>query len=197
MRDEPLSVNERDFIIEALGEGCRIDGRSKADMRSLRISAGPARGTVEVQLGDTRVLAVCAAEVVEPLPERPNEGFFVLNVEFSPMAAPSFAGAQKGSGDASVEVARIVERGIRQARALDVEGLCILVGQKVWAIRVDVRVLDSCGNIEDCASIATIAALLHFRRNDVTVTGDEVIIVNIPFHFTQIYISCFFPSIFI
>ena len=177
MGDEPLSVNERDFIVEALGEGCRIDGRSKADMRSLRISAGPARGTVEGQLGDTRVLAVCAAEVVEPLPERPNEGFFVLNVEFSPMAAPSFS-QKSGVGDASVEIARIVERGIKQARALDVEGLCILVGQKVWAIRVDVRVLDNCGNIEDCASIATIAALLHFRRNDVTVTGDEVIIVK-------------------
>lgn len=182
MREDPLSVNERDFIIEALGEGCRIDGREKADMRSLRISSGPARGTVEVQLGDTRVLAVCSAEVVEPLPERPNEGFFMLNIEFSPMASPSFEQTPKGTADPSVEVTRIVERGIKQARALDVEGLCILVGKKVWSIRVDVRVLDNCGNIADCASIATIASLLHFRRNDVTVTGDEVIIVNIFFY---------------
>lgn len=182
MREDPLSVNERDFIIEALGEGCRIDGREKADMRSLRISSGPARGTVEVQLGDTRVLAVCSAEVVEPLPERPNEGFFMLNIEFSPMASPSFEQTPKGTADPSVEVTRIVERGIKQARALDVEGLCILVGKKVWSIRVDVRILDNCGNIADCASIATIASLLHFRRNDVTVTGDEVIIVNIFFY---------------
>jgi len=34
---------------------------------------------------------------------------------------------------------------------------------EVWEIRVDVHVLDHCGNILDCASIASIVALKHFR----------------------------------
>lgn len=49
----------------------------------------------------------------------------------------------------------------------------------MWAIRVDLHFLDHDGNIIDCAGIAAIAALLHFRRPDVTVIGEEVTIVSV------------------
>jgi hypothetical protein len=45
------------------------------------------------------------------------------------------------------------------------------VAQQVWSIRCDVHVLDHGGNIIDAASVAILAALLHFRHADVTVTG--------------------------
>lgn len=32
------------------------------------------------------------------------------------------------------------------------------------------------GNILDCASVATLAALAHFRRPDVTIDGENVIV---------------------
>lgn len=51
----------------------------------------------------------------------------------------------------------------------------------MWAIRVDLHFLDHDGNIIDCAGIAAIAALLHFRRPDVTVIGEEVTIVSVFF----------------
>lgn len=44
---------------------------------------------------------------------------------------------------------------------------------QVWAIRVDVNLLNHEGNILDCASIAALAALAHFRRPDVTCDGIE------------------------
>jgi len=37
-----------------------------------------------------RVLATITSEIVEPYPDRPNEGNFLFNVEFSTMADPTF-----------------------------------------------------------------------------------------------------------
>lgn len=78
-----------------------------------------------------------------------------------------------------VLISRIVEKALRRSRAIDTEGLCIVAGEKVWQIRVDLLFLDHDGNLVDCASIAAITALLHFRRPDVTVSGEEVTIVSV------------------
>jgi len=43
----------------------------------------------------------------------------------------------------------------------------------VWTIRVDVHVLNYDGNVIDAASVAATAALLHFRRPDVSVCGKD------------------------
>jgi exosome complex component RRP45 len=75
-------------------------------------------------------------------------------------------------------VSRMLDKSLRRSRAIDTEGLCIIVNQKVWTVRVDVRVLNHDGNLIDCASIAAVAALLHFRRPDVTISGESVIIVR-------------------
>ena len=40
-------------------------------------------------LASFRVLAVVTCEIVEPRPEQPTEGFFIYNVDFSPMADPA------------------------------------------------------------------------------------------------------------
>lgn len=77
-----------------------------------------------------------------------------------------------------VLISRIVEKALRRSRAIDTEGLCIVSGEKVWQIRVDLLFLDHDGNLVDCACIAAITALLHFRRPDVTVSGEEVTIVS-------------------
>ncbi len=83
----------------------------------------------------------------------------------------------------AVELGRVVERGLRESRAIDTEALCIVAGVKVWSVRVDIHVLDHGGNLTDAASLATVAALLHFRRPDVTVVGDQVTIVCAQFFF--------------
>lgn len=75
-------------------------------------------------------------------------------------------------------ISRIIEKALRRSRAIDTEGLCIVAGEKVWQIRVDLLFLDHDGNLIDCASIAAVTALLHFRRPDVTVSGEEVTIVS-------------------
>lgn len=47
---------------------------------------------------------------------------------------------------------------------------------QVWNLRIDVNIINHDGNLVDCASVATLAALMHFHRPDVTSTGEEVII---------------------
>jgi len=112
--------------------------------------------------------------VAQPKPNRPTEGQLFVNVELSSMASPAFESGR--STEFSTELNRFMERCFVESRAIDVESLCIVAGEKVWSVRVDLHVLDSGGNIADCASIAAITALAHFRRPDVTVIGEEVTI---------------------
>ena len=77
----------------------------------------------------------------------------------------------------SVELNRLLERNVKQSRFLDVEALCIRAGEKVWQIRVDLNVVNHDGNILDCANVALICAISHFRLLEVSVTGDLIKIV--------------------
>ena len=53
-REEPLTIIERDFILEALQESVRLDGRAVDDLRPLQISFGKEYGHVKVRLGRTK-----------------------------------------------------------------------------------------------------------------------------------------------
>lgn len=73
-------------------------------------------------------------------------------------------------------LSRILEKAIRRSRAIDTESLCIIAGAKCWSVRADVQVLNADGGLIDAACIATLAALRHFRRPDVSVDGEDVTI---------------------
>jgi len=132
------------------------------------------KATAEVSLGRTRVLAVVTAQVTAPYPERPTDGFLSFNVNVTALAGPAYEGGRQTPQTA--ELGRMLERQIRDARAIDTEALCIAPGEKVWALRVDVHVLADCGNILDASALATIGALLHFRRPDVSTVGGVTVV---------------------
>jgi len=139
------------------------------------------QGTTTARIHQTltglqRVFVAITSEVVEPFPDRPTEGFFLFNTEFSPMASPSFEEGRPS--EYAIELGRVIERGLRESRAIDTEALCIRSGEKVWKIKCNIIILDDGGNLLDCASIAAITALLHFRRPEVTTSGDTVQIVS-------------------
>lgn len=71
----------------------------------------------------------------------------------------------------------MIEKVLRGSRVIDTESLCIIAGRFVWSVRVDIHILDSHGNLIDCACLAASTALLHFRRPDVTVVGEDVTFV--------------------
>lgn len=105
-------------------------------------------------------------------------GTLGVHLHLSPMCAE---GVEPGKpSDALVEASRLVERGLKHSRAVDLESLCVIAGRKVWNVRVDITVLDACGNIVDAASIAAVAALADFRRPEVTVAGGQEITIHDP-----------------
>eukprot|EP00406_Dinophysis_acuminata_P073438 CAMPEP_0179247744 /NCGR_PEP_ID=MMETSP0797-20121207/19770_1 /TAXON_ID=47934 /ORGANISM="Dinophysis acuminata, Strain DAEP01" /LENGTH=330 /DNA_ID=CAMNT_0020955379 /DNA_START=22 /DNA_END=1010 /DNA_ORIENTATION=+ len=172
MAGPPVSRSEIDFTLEALRkENVRVDGRALAAYRRIGIRFGAAHGEVEVTLGPTRAMAVCTGEIVAPAPQRPNEGRIAFFVNFGPMASPAFELGRQSAQAASV--ANFVERLLRGSRAIDAEALCIIGGQKVWSIRVDVHALDDDGNLSDACAIAALCSLLHFRKAEVEVSGER------------------------
>ena len=55
-REAEISLNEREFILRALGENVRLDGRSLEDLRHLEVSFGEESGMADVRLGKTRYM---------------------------------------------------------------------------------------------------------------------------------------------
>jgi len=174
MRETPISTCEKSFLLDALWEGKRLDGRGTLETRDLEIVYGLDWGSVQVTLGNTRVLAQVSCQVVEPTYTRPNNGILNINVELTSLAAPKFEGLR--NSEDGVEIGRLLERTLKESKCVDLESLCIVAEEKVWEIRLDIHILNHEGNMFDAASIAGLCALCHFRRPDVTLKGDVVTI---------------------
>ncbi|XP_067849206.1 exosome complex component RRP45 [Heptranchias perlo] len=172
MRDTPLSNCERQFILQAIAERQRLDGRQTYDYRNIKITFGTEYGCCIVELGKTRVLAQVSCELATPKLSRPTEGIIFFNLELSPMASPAFEPGRQS--ELLVKLNRLLERCLRNSKCIDTESLCVVAGAKVWQIRVDLHLLNHDGNIIDAASIAAIVALSHFKRPDVSIQGEEV-----------------------
>ncbi|XP_067125160.1 uncharacterized protein Rrp45 [Centruroides vittatus] len=171
---------EKEFINNLINDGKRLDGRDHHHSRRLSIVFGLDDGCCITTLGNTRVLAQVSSEIMVPKPARPSEGVFQINVELSPMASSQFEAGR--SSDLGVEISRLIERCIRESKCIDLESLCIVAKEKVWAIRVDLHLINHDGNITECASIAAVAALSHFRRPHVSVVGTNVIVHPVEDH---------------
>lgn len=168
---------EAEFVLQALRkENVRIDGRALAAYRKMGIRFGDTPGEVEVNFGPTRVLAVCSGEIVVPEASRANEGRITFTVEYGPMASPAFDIGRPTPQ--AYTAGNLLERLLKGSRAIDAEALCIIGGQKVWSIRVDIRALDDDGNLSDACAVAALAALLHFRKVEVDVQGDRATVFS-------------------
>lgn len=162
--EEIVSEIKRDYIASLLDQGKRQDGRGFDEYREITVEKGvsnKAEGSALVKIGSTQVMVGVKLAVGEPFPDMPNSGVLTTNAELIPLASPSF---EKGPPDENtIEVARVVDRGIRESGCIDLEKLCIEEGEKVWIVFVDIHVLDYDGNLFDASSLGSIAALLDTR----------------------------------
>ncbi|WP_297465877.1 exosome complex protein Rrp42 [Thermococcus sp.] len=161
---EVMAAIMRDRILALLREGKRIDGRGLEDYRDLEIKVNiieKAEGSAWVKLGNTQVLVGIKVDLGEPFPDLPDRGVITTNVELVPLASPSF---EPGPPDENaIELARVVDRGIRESGAVELEKLVIIPGKLVRVVFIDVHVLDHDGNLLDATGIGAIAALLSAR----------------------------------
>ncbi|XP_069189495.1 uncharacterized protein [Procambarus clarkii] len=176
MKEVPLSTCERTSIVSTIQAGLRYDNREFLEVRDITLTFGKDYGCCTATIGQTRVIAQVTCEVVEPRPSRPSEGKLSISVHLSPMAAPHF---EPGRGNDLVdELQLILDRNIKESRCLDLDSLCIMAEECVWHIRVDVTVLNHAGNLGDACNIASVAALRHFHRPDVTVEEDGRVTIH-------------------
>lgn len=89
-REAEISNNERDFILKALREEIRLDGRSLDQFRPVDLAFGDESGVADVRLGKTRVMVKVSAEVVVPYADRKFDGIFTIAAELSPIASLAF-----------------------------------------------------------------------------------------------------------
>ncbi len=155
---------QNQYVINHLSKGLRLDGRKLDESRKVEIEKNPienAEGSARVKIGNTEVIVGVKMDVGEPFPDTPNEGVLIVNAEFSPLASPEFElGPPR---ERAVELARIVDRGIRESKCLDREKLCIKKGEKVWMVFIDIQPLSHEGNLIDAAGIGAITALLNAK----------------------------------
>jgi exosome complex component RRP42 len=174
---QTISHIDREFIAELLGKGERLDGRAFNEYRELQIEANvvpaKAEGSARVRLGDTSVVAGVKVLVGEPYPDSPDEGVIMVTAEMSPIASPLFElGPPK---EDAIELARIVDRGVRESNMVDAKGLCIEEGKKVYMVFADVYPLEYDGNLIDASSIAVNVALLTTKFPEMKVEEKHVV----------------------
>lgn len=84
----------------------------------------------------------------------------MMNAELLPLA---YADYETGPpSPESVELARVVDRGIRAGNSVDLPSLALEDG-KVWSVFVDLYVLNYGGNLFDASGLAAMAALANTR----------------------------------
>lgn len=162
-------------IAKLVSLGKRLDERELTDYREAQVETGvieKAEGSARVHLGKTEVLVGIKIEIGEPFSDVPNKGVLTVNAELVPLASPTFEPGPPGEN--AVELARVVDRGIRESKAIDLEKLCIEPGKKVFIVFVDVYVLNYDGNLIDASALAALAALLNTKMFNYEVKEGEV-----------------------
>jgi exosome complex component RRP42 len=147
-------------IISLLKEGKRIDRRSNFDFRDIKIETGisnNAEGTARVKIGKTEVIVGVKMGTQEPYTDHEDEGTMVTGMEFSPICHSRYEpGPPKMN---AIETSRVVDRGIRESGFIDWKKLCIVEGEKVWSIYIDIYCINDDGNALDASALAAVAAL--------------------------------------
>ncbi|RJS85449.1 exosome complex protein Rrp42 [Candidatus Bathyarchaeota archaeon] len=175
MTNVTISRIRQKQIAQLLSSGKRLDGRGLLDYRPIQIETGiieKAEGSARVRLGKTEVVVGVKIEIGEPFPDRPDEGVLTTNAEFVPLASPEFEAGPPTED--SVELARVVDRGIRESKAIDLKKLCIIPGKKVFIVFIDIYVLNHDGNLIDASALAALAALTNTKIFKYEVKDGEV-----------------------
>jgi exosome complex component RRP42 len=165
-------------ISEVLREGKRLDGRTPFDLRDIQIETGisnKAEGSARIKIGKTEVIVGVKISTQEPYPDHDDEGTMMVGMEFSPACGLRYeSGPPKMD---SIEVSRVVDRGIRESGFIDWKKLCIKKGEKVWSLMIDIYCINDDGNVLDASALGVYSALkfaklpIYDEKNDIISYG--------------------------
>ena len=138
----------------------RMDGRGRFEPRKTTLETGVlgnAEGSARVRMGDTIALAGVKFQLMTPYPDRPTQGGLMCSAEVRPVAGRHWEAGPPSPE--SIELGRVVDRGIRESGCIDVDELCIIPGERAWQVILDLFAVSDDGNLFDAFALAGIAAL--------------------------------------
>ena len=150
----------RSHLSDLAERDARIDGRGRWEGRTLEVQHSilpRAEGSARVRMGDTIVLAGVKFQIMTPYPDRPNQGGLMCSAEVRPVAGRNWESGPPSPE--SIELGRVVDRGIRESGCIDVDSLCIIPGEKAWQVILDLFAISDDGNLFDAFALAGIVAL--------------------------------------
>jgi len=162
------------FIRSLVEREERFDGRKLNEYRTIKIIPNyikNAEGSCYVELGNTKVITGIKLEVDKPFPDTPNKGIFIVSLEFLPSSFPTVEAGPPGPE--AIEIARVIDKIIRESRFIDLENMVIEEGQHVWLAFIDIYVMNDDGNIVDAGMLSTLGALLTTRLPELVENNGE------------------------
>ena len=170
---------KRTQILELLEQGKRVDGRALDEVREITIETNAipkANGSARVFLGDTEVVCGVKIQPDRPFPDTGDKGLFICTAELLPLSHPT---VETGPPQPHViELARVVDRGIRESHMIDVSQLVIEKDKSVIGVFADNVVVDYDGNLFDACSYAATAALLTSKTPKWEMVDDRPTLVE-------------------
>ncbi|MFA5357611.1 MAG: exosome complex protein Rrp42 [archaeon] len=149
-------------VVEMAKEGKRLDGRKPYEMRKVTIETGfaeNAEGSARVRLGETEVLAGLKMATGTPYPDSPDEGSISIGAELLALSNPDFEIGPPSVNE--VEIGRVIDRGIRESKAIDFNKLCIKEGELSWIGYIDLYAINGDGNIFDAGALAAVVCFMQ------------------------------------
>ena len=163
-------------MMESISTGKRLDERSLDETRPIEIELDvikKASGSAWVKLGKTEVVAGVKVETGEPFEGLENSGALIITAEVLPIASPHI---EPGPPDEeTIELARVVDRGVRQSEMLELSKLVLVPGKIVYTIFVDCSIINVDGNLLDATSYAVVAALASCKLPVFEIKDDKVV----------------------
>ena len=178
---------KKNQIVDLLNEGNRLDGRKFDEHRSLTIDTNvipKAEGSARARLGDTEVVAGVKVQIEKPFPDTGDKGMLICTAEILPIAHPSVETGPPGPP--VVELARVVDRGIRESGMIDMKKLVLVENKAVYGIFSDNSVTDHDGNLFDACSYASTAAILSSKIPKYEIKDEVPVLVEGEFTETPI-----------
>jgi exosome complex component RRP42 len=161
---------------DAISKGKRLDGRNLNEIRPLEIEIDiikKANGSARVKLGNSEIVAGVKVETGEPFEGLENKGALIVSAEVLPTASPY---SEPGPPDEeTVELARVVDRGVRESEMIDLDKLVLVPGKTVYTIFVDCSVINADGNLFDATSYAVVSALVSTKLPVFEMQNDKVV----------------------
>jgi len=178
------------YVKSVLDANDRLDGRKFDEFRTVEVTynvSNKAEGSARVKIGKTEVIAGVKMDVGAPYADSANKGNLIMGAERLPIANPEFLPGPPNAE--TIELARIVDRGIRESGMIDMEKLCIREGELVWNVIIDIYTINDDGNMIDASALAAVAALRNAvfpKLVDDKVQWGEFTETKVPLKFTPL-----------